>query len=347
MSLGRDVTARTRGALAGLRAASGGGVRPFWRAADEDDPILPPLGPALAPVLAPGEAVALPPMDETPNSPETDAPTRVPHIGHALLFVAITGLLLLLAQAVLLGMSHPALGRGAAAAAATSTEAVLQPKRVIAVEAFTYLGTILAAAGLFPLLWKRPFGMGIEWNSSAAVRNLYRLIPLGVVVSFVVQGLSAFLPTPKSIPMDDFFRTQSDVWLITVFGTLAAPAFEEILFRGFLFPAFAIAYDWLSLPRTETARESWRSSNALTGGALLFSAVFSSILFALLHGKQIAFTWPVLFLLFLVSLLLTYVRVRLRSVAASTVVHASYNFAIFLTAFLATGGYRHLDRLPH
>ena len=343
MSLGADPTLNPTVAPSTSRGRPEVDARPTLRAADDDDPILPPLGPPLAPVLAPGEAVALPPMDETPNSSDNDAPTRVPHLGHALLFVAITGLLLLLAQAVLLGLSHPTLGRGAAA----TTEAVLQPKRLIAAEAFTYIGTILAAAGLFPLLWKRPFGMGIEWNTPAAVRNLYRLIPLGIVVSFLVQGISSFLPTPKSIPMDDFFRTPSDVWLITVFGTLLAPAFEEIFFRGFLFPAFAIAYDWLSLPRTETARESWRSSNALTGGALLFSAVSSSILFALLHGKQTAFTWPVLFLLFLVSLMLTYVRVRLRSVAASTVVHASYNFAIFLTAFIATGGYRHLDRLPH
>ncbi len=341
MSLGPDLTPNPT--FASLRSGREGEARPALRLADEDDPILPPLGPPLAPVLAPGEAVALAPMDETPNSSDDDPPTRVPHLGHALLFVAITGLLLLLAQAVLLGGSHPALGRGAAVA----TEALLQPKRLIAAEAFTYVGTILAAAGLFPMLWKRPFGMGIEWNISAAVRNLYRLIPLGIIVSFLVQGISTFLPTPKSIPMDDFFRTRSDVWLITVFGTLVAPVFEEIFFRGFLFPAFAIAYDWLSLPRTETARESWRSSNVLTGGALLFSAVSSSILFALLHGKQIAFTWPVLFLLFLVSLMLTYVRVRLRSVAASTVVHASYNFAIFFTAFMATGGYRHLDRFPH
>ncbi len=40
----------------------------------------------------------------------------------------------------------------------------------------------------------------------------------------------------------------------------------------------------------------------------------------------------------------TAVRIRLRSVLASTLVHASYNFAVFFTAFIATGGYRHLDK---
>jgi hypothetical protein len=34
-------------------------------------------------------------------------------------------------------------------------------------------------------------------------------------------------------------------------------------------------------------------------------------------------------------------------VAASTIVHATYNFFDFLLLFVATGGYRHLDRLTH
>jgi hypothetical protein len=41
------------------------------------------------------------------------------------------------------------------------------------------------------------------------------------------------------------------------------------------------------------------------------------------------------------------VRLRLRSVLASTLVHVSYNFTIFLTAFIATDGYRHLDKMAH
>ena len=161
-----------------------------------------------------------------------------------------------------------------------------------------------------------------------------------------MQALSNYIDVPKELPIDIFFRSQSTVWLITVFGTVLAPMFEEVLFRGFLLPAFAIAYDWLCLPRTDAARASWQSSNALTRNSLIFSAVLTSVLFALVHGKQTAFTWPILALLFGVSLILTAVRIRLRSVAASTVVHASYNFTVFLAAFITTGGYQHLDKLP-
>lgn len=316
-------------------ASSTSTAQPAFRTADED-PILPPL-----PTLPPGEAIALPPTDLTPTDGPPDAPTRVPHLGHAILFVSLTGLLLLVTNVAILGLHHPA------TVAAATRQLTVHPKLILAAEAVTYLATIAISFFLFPLLWVRPFLTGLHWNAPAARRNLPRLIPLGLALSFTIQAASSLVPMPRDIPLDDFFRNPSDVWLITLFGTLLAPAFEEICFRGFFFPAFAIAYDWLSLPRTEAARDSWNATNALTNPALVFSAVLTSILFAMLHAQQIGFAWPILLLLFLVSLVLTFVRYRLRSVAASALVHASYNFAIFLLAFIATGGYRHLDRMPH
>lgn len=295
----------------------------------------PPIAP-IPPILPDGEAILQPPLDNTPNDASEEPPTRIPHLGHALLFLAITAVTLLLAQATLLGVVHPIhVGNMA-----------LPPKLLLAAEASTYLASLVISWFIFPLLWQRSFLIGIQWNLPAATRNALKLVPLGLVLSFTVQAASSLLPIPKPMPMDDFFRTSSDVWIITAFGILLAPLFEEVLFRGFFLPAFAIAYDWLCLPRTEAARSTWQSSNALTVPALIFSAVLSSVLFALLHGQQTAFTWPVLALLFCVSLILTNVRIRLRSVAASTVVHASYNLTIFLAAFFVTGGYRHLDRLP-
>jgi uncharacterized protein len=310
-----------------------------------------PAQPRIGPVAADDHSVTVPLFpkppaagDETalfmPNppdsSPEQDPPHRIPHLGHALLFLAIAGLLLLLSQLALLGVGHTTAARAAAN---------VSPKLLVASEAFTYLITLTISWFLFPILWQRSFLNGIEANPDAARRNVIKLIPIGLALSFTVQAASSLATMPKNIPMDDFFRTSSDVWLISAFGTIVAPLFEEIVFRGFLFPAFAIAYDWLCLPRTEAALEEWHSSNKLTFASMVFSAVLSSIFFAALHGKQVAFTWPVLILLFGVSLILTTIRIRLRSVLASTLVHASYNLAIFLTAFIATGGFRHLERM--
>jgi uncharacterized protein len=270
------------------------------------------------------------------SNPEQDPPHRIPNLAHALLFLAIAGILLLISQLALLPLTHTTLA---------ASKPTVPPKLLIASEAFTYLATIAISWFVFPLLWKRSFPDGLQANPSAVRRNLLKLIPIGIALSLTVQAASSLITMPKSIPMDDFFRTPSDVWLITAFGTLLAPLFEEIGFRGFLLPAFAIAYDWLALSRTDAARELWDSTNKITKPAYVFSAVLTSICFAALHGQQVSYAWPVLLLLFCVSLVLSAVRLRLRSVLASTLIHASYNFTIFLTAFIATDGYRHLDKM--
>ena len=243
------------------------------------------------------------PEDQTlffPNAegtPPPDPPVRIPHLGHALLFLAIAGVILLVIQLLSLGITH---------SSATAAKDSFNAKFLVGSEAVSYLATLALSWVIFPLLWKRPFGEGIQINLDAARRNALRLVPMGVVLSFAVQAISSLTTLPKNIPIDKFFRTPSDVWLITAFGILLAPFFEEVCFRGFLLPAFAIAYDWLSLPRTPAAHEQWRSTNRLTTAALIFSAVLTSILFAALHGQQTGYAWPVLTLLFCVSLVLCY-----------------------------------------
>ena len=279
-------------------------------------------------------------MDNTPNDPpESDVPSRVPNLGHALLFVALAISTWPIAQRTLIAIYH-ALGHHITSSAQDLPANFSSARRPIA-----YIATLILSWLLFPILWRRPFTLGLQTNAPAALRNALRLIPIGITISFIVQAVSTLVTMPKDVPMDKFFRSPSDAWLITAFGVLIAPLFEEVLFRGFLLPAFAIAYDWLSLPRIPAAREQWNSTNTLSRNALIFSAVVTSILFTFMHGEQTAFTWPVLLLLFCVSLVLTAVRIRLRSVLAPTLVHASYNFAVFLSAFIATGGYQHLDRM--
>jgi membrane protease YdiL (CAAX protease family) len=291
--------------------------------------------------------------------------SRLPHIGHALLLLILTLLLLFLAQLILIsiGQGHH-VGAGAAR--------LIQPKRQLAAQAAVYLATLGCSAAIFPLLWGRGFLAGINWNGRKALHQVFRLGPTGLALGFAVQALSSLIPMPKSIPMDDFFRTPSDVWLVALFGTLLAPLVEEIAFRGFLLPAFAIGFDWLDEmlryagtfvgarlagsepPRhvvpfaenasagleAETGNLSFRSRTAV-----IAASVLSSVLFAQLHSDQIAHAWGGLTVLFCVSLVLTTVRVKSRSVACSAVVHASYNLSVFLTIFVATDGFRHLDRL--
>lgn len=288
--------------------------------------------------------------------------SRVPHIGHVLLLLALALLLFFLAQVVFFAFAHPATGAAHA----------IQPKRQLAAQAAMYIATLGLSAVIFPVFWGRGFLAGINWNGRQALRQSFRLVPLGLAVGLAVQAISSLIPMPKSLPMDDFFRTPSDVWIVALFGTLLAPLVEEIAFRGFLLPALAIGFDWAHatlrhLATITAARLAGAEpprhvaafhEDAPAGldaeiGNLFFrsragvvvASVVSSALFALLHAEQIAHAWGGLAVLFGVSLMLTTIRVRSKSVACSTLVHASYNLSVFITIFVATGGFRHLDRM--
>jgi len=302
--------------------------------------LIPPYDPegAPRPEETPGRKDAL--GTETSAGEDRAAPLRrIPNLGHALVFVCFTGVLLVLLELVLV-----ALGRSPGAVHGGVTT-LLRPKMQIALLATTYLTTLLAAWFFYPLVWQRRFLDGLQWRWAVARNQAAKLVPLGLLLGVTMQAVTYFITPPKTLPVDDFFHTQTDAWLITLFGTIVAPIFEEVCFRGFLLPAFAIAYDWLSLPRTETARARWRATTNLTPGAYAFSAVLTSVFFAMLHAQQVAHLWAALLVLFSVSLLLTFVRVKTQSVAASAIVHSAYNAFVFLTVLIATGGYRHLDRM--
>ncbi len=282
--------------------------------------------------------------DQTPDpiasDPIPEPPLlRIPNLGHALIFIGFAGLLLLLSQLTLIMTGH------SPASLQKGVVTLQHPKAQLAAMAATYFATLAAAWLFFPARWHRRFLDGISWHWETARRQAPRLIALGLCLGGSVQIVTYFIPTPKTLPIDDFFNTQLSAWLITLFGTVMAPVFEEICFRGFLVPALAIAYDWLRLPRTPEAHQRWRITTSLTPAAFLFSAILSSVFFALLHAEQLANLRPALLVLFSVSLVLTYVRIKTGSVACSAIVHSAYNSFVFLTVLIATGGYRHLDRL--
>ena len=225
------------------------------------------------------------------------------------------------------------------------------PKTNILIEALTFAVTALFAALVFPRMWHRSFGEGIGWRSHVAWRYVGWLVPGGVLLSIMAQLLESRLNLQKEMPIDEFFRHPSDVWVVALFGTLVAPACEEIFFRGFLLRGLAIAWDWCAhkLGAMDATVPGTPLSNALPPGstpaAWIAAGIVSSGLFAAMHAKQLGFAWSAVAVLWLVGGALTAVRIRLNSVAASTVVHAVYNGWIFVIIFFYTGAFRHLDKL--
>jgi membrane protease YdiL (CAAX protease family) len=78
---------------------------------------------------------------------------------------------------------------------------------------------------------------------------------------------------------------------------------------------------------------------------MVVGAILTSIPFAAMHAEQTAYSLGPFVLLVCVSLVLCTVRLTTRSLAASVLVHASYNFLLFALMLIGTGGFRHLDKM--
>jgi membrane protease YdiL (CAAX protease family) len=262
---------------------------------------------------------------------------RIPHLGHALLFLALT-IACFTGIAILLFVAF------------RRTVMADYQERLYISGASQLLGYVVALAisfPLFPLLWHRSFLDGIHWTWRQAQLHWWKLLLLGFALSGLAQ-LGEHLPfvkLPKETEILSLFRNPLAAWVTTIFGSLFVPVYEEIGFRGFLLPALATAYDWLSLERTPAAVQRWQQTTEITRGAWIFSALVTSALFVSIHGPQLHWSVGALIVLLIPSLVFCYVRVRYRSVAAAGLVHVAYDSLIFLEICISTGAFRHLERL--
>jgi membrane protease YdiL (CAAX protease family) len=166
---------------------------------------------------------------------------------------------------------------------------------------------------------RRPdFLAAIHWNWPS---NIAVYVFAGFALSLALQAVAHFLPIPKELPIDSFFRTPAEAWALSILSVTLAPLMEELFFRGFLYPVLARRLG-------------------------LSTAVFVTALgFALLHGAQLMFSWGPVLVIFLVGIVLTIVRAKTNSVAAGVLIHMAYNGTISVAMFAATDGFRHLEKL--
>jgi len=157
----------------------------------------------------------------------------------------------------------------------------------------------------------------IRWNWP---QNPGAYLAAGVILQVCLLLLASLLPMPKNAPIEEFFKTARDAWVISMFGVFFAPIFEEIYFRGFLYPALA---RWLGAP---------------------FAIFLTSLFFAAIHAPQLSHAWGPVLVIFLVGVGLTTVRAVKKSVAATILMHMAYNGTIFIAAYFATDGFRHMEK---
>jgi len=265
-------------------------------------------------------------------------PRRIPNFGDAVLFFTVAFIVMLFTSISVFAMAMGFHWFGTE----TAEQLLREPRLIIPAMAVGYLIAGAMVWAIFTYLWRQSFSNALHWNFDVVRRRWPWLLGGGAVLSLGVQFLSNFLPIPKSLPIDDFFRTSADVWMVALFGTFVAPLFEELAFRGFLVPSLASAWDWLQ-GRRDQARLG--SDPQWSIAALGVSCIVTSIAFALVHADQLAHAWAPLAVLFTVSLVLCAVRLWTQSLAASAMIHATYNGTIFTIVFFGTGGFRHLDKI--
>jgi membrane protease YdiL (CAAX protease family) len=210
-----------------------------------------------------------------------------------------------------------------------------------------YLLTFAASLLIFPFFWDKGFFVGLQWNFATALRLRRRLF--GAAGACFVLALidELALPGSPNAPIDKLFQTSSQAWLLFAFGVTIAPFFEEMIFRGFLLPSLCTAFDWIDERRThqpppplgQDGQPQWSFP------AMAVASILTSIPFALMHAEQTGYSLGPFVLLVSVSLVLCWARLSTRSLAASILVHASYNFLLFFLMLLGTSGFQHLDKM--
>ena len=167
----------------------------------------------------------------------------------------------------------------------------------------------LAILYLYLMLQARttaPFWPSIGWHEMRPGLGKIRdsalhYLGVGAILAVVVTFAGGFFNSKETLPIEELLKARVSIVLFGVLGVLVAPLVEETIFRGFLYPVIA-------------RRLGVAAGIAITG-----------TLFGLMHAAQLWGGWGQIALLILVGVVLTWVRARTGTVAASYFVHLGYN----------------------
>ena len=169
----------------------------------------------------------------------------------------------------------------------------------------------------------RSFWESLGWRSlktrpGELPRNPLVYFASGCGLSLFVAIVSARMKAPENLPMEELFKYRQVALMFMAMAVLVAPLVEETLFRGYLYPLFARSF-------------------GVWPGILL-----TGLLFGLMHGAQLGWTWSLVTILIGVGIVFTLVRARTGSVFASYLMHLGYNSLISFFAVLGTHGFSKL-----
>ncbi len=182
-----------------------------------------------------------------------------------------------------------------------------------------------------------PFWSSLGWKKFSADPAIGKGSPW--IYFFSGCGLAIFVAIASSrvknvdhVPIEDLFKSRSGAMLLMAMAVFVAPLVEETVFRGYLYPLFASKFSGLA-----------QNAGANPLGATRFGTIagifITGILFGLMHGAQLGWTWGLVSLLTLVGVIFTFARAWTGTVLASFLLHLGYNSMIAITSIIATKGF--------
>lgn len=188
-----------------------------------------------------------------------------------------------------------------------------------------------------------PFWRSLGWKKFKAdpllgKGNSWMFFFSGCGLAIFVAIAGSRVKENEHVPIQELFKSRNGAMLLLAMAVLVAPLVEETIFRGYLYPLFATKFSGLA-----------EFFGANSGGALRFGTaagiIITGILFGLMHGSQLGWTWGLVGLLSLVGVIFTFARAWTGTVLASFLLHLGYNSMIAITSIFATRGFTHMP--PH
>jgi membrane protease YdiL (CAAX protease family) len=166
--------------------------------------------------------------------------------------------------------------------------------------------------------WRAMGWRGLHFTGQTTSASILRCLGGGAMLALIVSFAGRFFNEKSDLPIEELFRSRQTVILLMGFGILVAPLVEETMFRGFLYPIVGRRF------------------------GVAAGVIATGVLFGAMHAQQLWGGWGQISLLIGVGIVLTWVRARTGTVAASYLVHLGYNSLLFLGFFIGTGGLRHI-----
>ena len=153
-------------------------------------------------------------------------------------------------------------------------------------------------------IWKQPFLKSLGWNWAGHSALYWSLASVGIIISVIIadQFFIKVLPQ-KETSFDQLLKSSQQVRIaVALLATLSAPIIEEIIYRGILYSSLR---KYMGVVKTVIA---------------------VTVLFASVHVLQYWGAWASMAGLTMLSLILTIVRAKTKSILPCVVIHFVNNF---------------------